>query len=176
MNFYTRRFNLYLLMLLAVASGGCGTFGKKSPEKVAVIRVHLEAPVSVPDKTQTVTLLRNNPVVVTIDADPILTEQNLLAAALIETPGGYAVKLQFDETGGWMIEQATASNLGKHLVIFGQWGEKVSEGRFLAIPLITGRNPTATLTFTPDADRDETQKLVDGLNTLAKLTHTPQKK
>jgi uncharacterized protein YceK len=176
MNFCPRRFNLYLTLLLAVTVSGCGTLMKKTPAKVSAVRIHMEAPVSVPGKTQTVTLLRNNPVVVTVDADPVLTEQNLVAAALMETPGGYAVRLQFDETGGWVLEQTTSSNPGKHLVIFGQWGEKAAEGRFLAIPLITGRNPTGILTFTPDASREEAQRFVDGLNNLSNLIHASKKK
>jgi hypothetical protein len=175
MNFCARRFNLYLMLLLAVTICGCGMFEKKPPKKISAIRIHLEAPVSVPGKTRTVNVLRSNPVIVTVDIDPLLTEQNLVAAQLIETPGGFAVRVQFDETGGWMLEQATAGNPGKHLVIFGQWGEKVSEGRFLAIPLITERNPTAMLSFTPDASREEIQQFVEGLNNVVKLMH-PQKK
>jgi hypothetical protein len=176
MNFCARRFNLYLTLLLAVAVCGCGTFKKKPPEKISAVRVHMEAPVGVQGETRTVTVLRSNPVVVTVDINPILTEQNLIRADLVETPGGFAVKLQFDGTGGWMLEQATAGNPGKHLVIFGQWGEKVADGRFLAIPLITGRNSTAVLLFTPDASREEAQRFVDGLNEVSKLMHTPQKK
>ena len=176
MNFCARRFNLYLTLLLAVVICGCGTFGKKKPDKISAVRIHLEAPVGVPGQTRTVNVLRSNPVVVTVDTNPILTEQNLIGAELVETPGGFAVKLQFDETGGWMLEQSTAGNPGKHLVIFGQWGEKVTEGRFLAIPLITGRNNTAVLSFTPDASREEAQRFVDGLNEVCKLMHPSQKK
>jgi hypothetical protein len=176
MNFCARRFNLYLTLLLAVVICGCGTFKKKPPEKVSAVRVHLEAPVSVPGKTRTVTVLRDTPVIVTVDIDPILTEQSLISAGLVETPGGFAVRLQFSETGGWMLEQATAGNPGKHLVIFGQWGEKMSEGRFLAIPLITARNPTGLLSFTPDASREEVQQFVDGLNNVVRLMHPAQKK
>ncbi|HTB84281.1 MAG TPA: hypothetical protein VK742_11555 [Candidatus Sulfotelmatobacter sp.] len=176
MNFCARRFNLYLILLLAVVICGCGTFQKKKPIKTSAIRVHVEAPVGVPGQTRTVRVLRSNPLIVTVDVNPILTEQNLLAAGLVETPGGYAVKLQFDETGGWMLEQATASNPGKHLVVFGQWGEKTTEGRFLAIPLITGRNSSGVLSFTPDCSREEAQRFVEGLNEVSKLMHQPEKK
>ncbi len=45
--------------------------------------------------------------------------------ALLDTPdGGFAVEVKFDETGGWTLEEYTAANPGKHLAIFGQWGDK----------------------------------------------------
>lgn len=162
--------------MLVVAVCGCSTFKKKKPEKAGAIRIHTESPVSVPGKTQTIGLLRSMPLAVTVDDEPILTEANLLAAALVDTPGGFAVEVRFDETGGWMLEQATARNPGKHLVIFGQWGETVSKGRWLAAPIIKQRISGATLSFTPDAEREEMQEWVDGLNNLTRLMRTPQKK
>ncbi len=177
MNFYARRFNLYLVLLLALPWCGCATFHKKkAPEKTGAIRLHIESPMSLPEKTITITLLRSSPVVVTVETEPMLTEASLLAAALVETPGGFAVHLKFDETAGWMLEQATARNPGKHLVIFGQWGETKADGRFIAAPVINHRIADATVTFTPDASREEAQQMVDGLNNLAKILHTPQKK
>lgn len=180
MNFYTRRFNLYLAFVLIVPLCGCMFFknelGKKKAEKTSAVRIHLESPVSVPGKTRTVSLLRSAPVAVTIDEEPVLTEVNLLAAELIDTYGSYAVHLRFDETGGWALEQSTAGNPGKHLVIFGQWGETNTQGRFLAAPIISRRIAGGELTFSPDASREETQQFVDGLNNLARILHTPQKK
>lgn len=180
MNFYARRFNLYLAFVLILPLAGCTFFkdelGKKKAEKAGAIRIHLEAPVSVPGKTRKVSVLRSTPLAVTIDEDPVLTEANLLAATIVETQGSYAVRVRFDETGGWALEQATAGNPGKHLVIFGQWGETTVEGRFLAAPLIGRRIAGGELTFTPDASREEAQQLVDGLNNLARILHTPQKK
>jgi hypothetical protein len=66
------------------------------------------------------------------------------------------------------LEQFTAGNPGKHLVIFGQWGKTVADGRWLAAPLITRRIPDGVLAFTPDASRAEADQLVLGLNPKAK--------
>lgn len=176
MSFYARRFNLYLALFLLLPLCGCSWVQKKQKEKAAAVRIHTEARVSVPGMTQTVALFRSTPVEVTVDVEPVLTEASVLAAQLMETQGGFAVRVRFDETGGWALDQATARNPGKHLVIFGQWGEKASEGRFLAAPLITQRNGSAEISFTPDASREEMQEFVDGLNNLARLMHTPQKK
>ena len=172
MNFYVRRFNLYLLlMLVAFLAGGC-LWTKKKIEKVGAIRIHIESPVSVPGKTETIRLLRSQPVEVVVDEDPTVTEQNILAATLLETPGGFSIRVKFDETGSWMLEQATAGNPGKHLAIFAQWGETIAEGRWLAAPVITRRVADGVITFTPDASREEALKLVEGLNHTAKLLNT----
>lgn len=174
MNFYVRRFNLYLLlMLVACTDGGCA-WSKKKIDKVGAIRVHIESVVTLPDKTEPIKLPRSEPIVINIDEDPIVTERNLIAATLLETPGGFSLRVKFDETGSWMIEQATAGNPGKHLVIFAQWGNTLTEGRWLAAPVITRRIADGVITFTPDASREETLKLVEGLNHTAKLLNTKQ--
>jgi hypothetical protein len=80
--------------------------------------------------------------------------------------------VKFDETGSWMLEQATASTPGKHLIIFGQWGETVAETRWLAAPLISRRIGDGVITFTPDASREESQRFVEGLNHTAKKLNT----
>ena len=171
MNFYARRFNLYLLAVCVAVAGGCASH-KKKEEKVAGIRIHVESPVTLPEKYRTITVLRSQPVSVTVVEDPALTEANLIGAKLIETPGGFGVRVQFDETGAWMLEQATAGNPGKHLAVFGQWGDKLADGRWLAAPLITRRIADGSLTFTPDASREEIEKFVEGLNNTAKLIHS----
>ena len=67
-----------------------------------------------------------------------------------------------------MLEQYSAANPGKHFAIFGQWGEKLADGRWLAAPLITHRIADGMLSFTPDMSREEADRLVLGLNNVAK--------
>jgi len=168
MSFYARRFNLYLLLAAALALvSGCATFHKKD-QQVAALRIHIESAASAPGVTQTISVLRADPVMVNIVTEPILTEANIVAAKLMADPGGFAVELKFDETGGWTLEQYSAANPGKHLAIFGQWGDKLANGRWLAAPSIAGRMAGGTLVFTPDASRDEAEQLVKGLNVVAK--------
>ena len=89
------------------------------------------------------------------------------AAKVIDTPGGFAIEIQFDETGTWLLEQYSAANPGGHFVIFGQWGDKLVNGRWLAAPLITHRIANGVLAFTPDCSREEADQLVLGLNNVA---------
>jgi hypothetical protein len=166
----TRQFNVYFALAAACALL-CGCQTDKNDEKVSVLRVHLEVgAVNAGEMgtAQTVSVLRADPVDVTIARDPILTEANVVAARVINVPGGFAVEIRFDETGTWVLEQNTAGNPGRHLVIFGQWGDQLTDGRWLAAPLITHRIGDGVLAFTPDASREEADRLVLGLNNVAK--------
>ncbi len=168
MNFSARRFNLYLLLLVSggLLAAGCAT-GKKSDKQTAALRVHLQSTESI-SASQTVTVLRSQPMLVPIVMDPILTESHVASASLLETPGGFAVEIQFNQTGTWMLEQYTGANPGKHLAIFGQWSDKLVDGRWLAAPVISHRIANGLLSFTPDASREEAGQFVKGLNNVAK--------
>lgn len=168
MNFSAGRFNLYLWILATglLLAAGCKT-GKDSDSQKAALRVHLQSTESI-SSGETVTVLRSQPMLVPIVADPILTESHVASARLVETPGGFAVEIQFNQTGMWMLEQYTGANPGKHLAIFGQWSDKVKDGRWLAAPVISRRIANGLLSFTPDASREEVEQFVKGLNNVAK--------
>jgi preprotein translocase subunit SecD len=163
-----RQFNIYFALAAAFALlCGCQT-GKNDKQKVVgALRVHIETSPGPEGTSQTISVLRSDPVLVTIATMPILTEANIVAARIVDSPGGFAIEIQFDETGAWTLEQYSASNPGKHFAIFGQWGDKLANGRWLAAPLITRRIANGVLVFTPDASREEAGQLVLGLNNAA---------
>jgi hypothetical protein len=166
MNFYALRFNLYLLTLAGLFLTGCQT--DKDSKHLATIRVHLENKAQLAGSGKTVSVLRAEPVLVTINEEPILTEANVQMASLLQTPAGYSILVQFDETGTWTLEQYSSAYEGKHLVIFSQWSEKTGDSRWLAAPLITHRIANGQLSFTPDASLEECTNIVTGLNHMAK--------
>jgi preprotein translocase subunit SecD len=170
MVFWTRRFNLYLALIAVLGLfSGCHSFGHKEPD--AALRVHIQTNPDGLDTSQstsqTVSVLRSDPVAVTIARNPVLTEANIVAATVKDTPGGFAIVIQFDENGTWTLEQFSAANPGGHFAIFGQWGGKLINGRWLAAPLITHRIADGVLSFTPDATRAEADQLVLGLTHVA---------
>jgi len=168
MNFYTRRFNIILqFIVILILAVGCVT-GKKADKNLGVLRLYIESAGNVLDSSRDVSVLRSEPLLVTIAAQPVLTEANIVAAKLLENDGGFAVEVKFDEVGGRMLEQYASSNPGKHFVVFGQWDEKKKDGRWLAAPLISHRIADNTLVFSPDASRAEASLLVEGLNRTAK--------
>jgi preprotein translocase subunit SecD len=177
MKVYTARFNLFLALAILLATlCGCSTVSSwfKRDQPAAAMRIHIEL---APDSTagpqaQTVTLLRADPVQVTIDKEAILTEANLIAVRLISTPEAPALEVRFDENGTWILEQYSASNPGRHFVIYGQWGKKLKDGRWIAAPIITQRINDGILSFTPDMSRDEANQFVLGLSNVAKAFQT----
>ena len=161
------RFNVYFVLAAAtVLLCGCQT--DKPAKKTGALRVYIETNPGLEGTSQTITLLRSDPVVLTIAPEPILTEASIIAAKVIETPGGFAIEVRFDEMGATTLEQFTAANPGRHLAIYGEWGGKPVTVRWLAAPLITHRIGDGVLAFTPDASRDEADELVLGLNNVAK--------
>jgi preprotein translocase subunit SecD len=170
-----RRFNVFFALAAAlVLLGGCQTATPlKDP---GALRIHIETEPGPDGTSQSVTVLRADPVVVTIAPGPILTEANLIAAKIIEAPGGFAIEVRFDEISASSLEQYTAANPGRHLVIYGHWGKTPAEGRWLATPIITQRIGNGILSFTPDCSREEADQLVLGLNNVAAQIHKGQLK
>jgi len=166
MKVYARYFNIILTLAAALALFcGCKTHWHK--ELVAALRVHIQTNPNAMGTTQTISVVRSDPALVTIAHDPILTEANIAAARVMDTPGGFDIEIQFDENGTWLLEQYSAANPGGHFAIFGQWGDKLANGRWLAAPFITSRIANGVLAFTPDASRAEADQLVLGLNHVA---------
>jgi preprotein translocase subunit SecD len=169
MKVLARRFNIYLaLAVLLGLACGCQT-SKKT--QTAILRVHIEVSPDPAGTSQNISVLRSDPVLVTIKREPILTEANIVTAKVIDARGGFAIEIKFDENGTWLLEQYSAANPGSHFVIFGQWGEKISDGRWLANPVISRRISNGTLAFTADCEREEADQLVLGLNDAAKEAH-----
>jgi preprotein translocase subunit SecD len=162
-----RQFNIYFA-LAAMFALLCGCQTDKAPKDVAALRVHIETNPGPTGTSQNVSVLRSDPVQVTIANEPVLTEANIVAARVVDSTGGFAIEIQFDENGTWTLEQFSAANPGKHFAVFGLWGEKLVNGRWLAAPLITRHIADGLLAFTPDMSRTEADQLVLGLNNAAK--------
>lgn len=135
---------------------------------MALLRVHVESETSAAGSTRTISVLRSQPVAVNIATDPIFTEADVLAARLLDAPGGFSVEVKVEDAASWRLEQCTAINPGKHLAIFAQWGEQPADGRWLAAPLIVRRLAGGALVFTADASRAEMEPWVKALNEAAR--------
>ena len=178
MRVFVWRFNLFLALLAAAAPCGCGTTPHHQKEPVSTFRVYIQSPALGPG-TRNVSVLRSDPILITVSEDPILTEANVAKAKVFNAQGGFAIDVQFDETGGWMLEQYSAANPGKHFVIYAQWEGKdlkLTAGRWLAVPLISHRISNGILSFTPDMTLEEADKFVTGLNNVVKQNSKGQLK
>ena len=100
-----------------------------------------------------------------MDREPFLFENNITAAKVVEERGGFEIELQFDQKGTWLLEQYTTANKTRRVAVFAIFGES----RWLAAPLITRRVSDGKFTFSPDATREESERIVRGLNRVAWL-------
>src|SRR5438045_1754626 len=106
-----RYFNFYLaLMAVALLCASCKT--DKSAKVFSALRVHLQAP-QMSANSVTVSVIRSNPVLVTVARDPILTESDVYGARIIDAQGGFALQIGFNENAAMILEQYTAANSGK---------------------------------------------------------------
>jgi hypothetical protein len=163
------RFNIYLLFAFAaLLACGCSSTEKKKDTPLSTLRVHIEVIPSPMDFSINVPVYRAKPVMITVDKEPFLTELNVSSAKVVEVMGGFALQIEFNHSGNMLLEQYTAANPGRHLAVFSLFGKKKEESRWLGAPIIAHRISNGILIFTPDASRDEAERIAAGLNNYAK--------
>jgi len=173
MKFCVSRFNVNLVLALGVGLLTACHAIKESQKKEAVstFQVFIETRRD-PDRSQTVKVGRDQPISFSIEKAPFVSEKNVKEAKVIGEVGGFALQVQLDRPGSWLLEQYTTANHGKHLVIFSQFSappdETLNEGRWLAAPRITLNITNGLLSFTADVTRAEADHLALGLNHVAK--------
>ena len=164
-NMMSRRrvFNVFLFVAAAAFLTGCLSEESKRKREYSNIRIHVEADSS-GGSGSAVSIHRAQPIMINIEREPIIDEHNVVAAALVEQAGGtFAIQIKLDRRGSWILERTTVTHHGRHLAISSMWGPE----RWLAAPYIIGKNSTGTLIFTPDATREESERIVRGLNNTA---------
>ncbi len=173
--------NIYLCGSAACVLGllGCSTptasdfesREDKPDRQLSSLRLHLEASADPPARTTEVPILRARPVLITIESAPFVTEANVIGAEVVDEPGGFSIRVELDRQGRWALERATAGNMRRHIAIYSQFGPE----RWLAAPVIDHVISDGKLTFTPDATREESIRIVRGLKNLAKkMEHDPR--
>ncbi|MFO1497624.1 MAG: hypothetical protein U1G07_04395 [Verrucomicrobiota bacterium] len=156
-------FNIYLLTVLIAWSLGCQTSDeRKKGKEASTLRLFLEAHRDGNDSQSGVPIYRANPIRVNVEREPFLSETDLESASVVDLPGGFAIRAQFDGHGALILEGVTVAHKGAHIAVQSNFGES----RWLAAPLITRRISNGEFVFTPDATRDEADRVVRGLTNL----------
>jgi len=156
-----QRFNLYLLTAISlVLITGCATHKKK--DLTTTLRVHTEAKENT-TFTRKIKVFESSPVEMTVDESTLLTDAEVEKASIVEALGGFALVIQFDKRGQWLLDQHTSLNLGRHLAIFVQYGEKSEKASWIAAPILSHRIGDGALIFTPDVTREDAELIAKGL-------------
>jgi preprotein translocase subunit SecD len=176
----SRWFNSYFVAALGLAAllAGCQSEQHKRNKVYSTIRLHLEMNPESTGRSSAIQVDREHPVGLTIDKVPFLNETSVEKAKLVESAGGFSIQVQFDKEGGWLLEQYTSANRGRHMAIYSRFAmvadQNLNEGRWLAAPKISTALKDGVVTFTPDATREEAEKIVLGLNNFAnRVDHGP---
>jgi preprotein translocase subunit SecD len=158
-------FNLYLLLSFAVLlGGGCSSTKKERAMPLSTLRIHMEVSATPMDFSVAVPIYRAHPVTVVVNKDPFLTEAHVASAKVMQVLGGFDLRIEFDHSGALLLEQYTTANPGRHIAIFSQFGKTKEESRWLAAPAVGRRVTNGVLIFTPDASREEAERVALGLN------------
>jgi preprotein translocase subunit SecD len=165
------RFNLYLcvvLPLVAALAAGCQTEARKRKHQPGKLSIHIETHADGTNMSEPVPIYRQHPFMVTVEKEPILTELNVEGAKVEDVVGGFAIRVQFDQQGTWILEQHSIDSRGRRFAIYCEFGPGLKEKRWLAAPIISRRISDGVLVFTPDASREEADQLVLGLNNIGR--------
>jgi hypothetical protein len=156
------RFNSYLLLaLVALCGAGCKSMKKK---EATTLRLHQEVNADGGQRSSPVPVYRASPMYVNVEKEPFMNEEHVTKASVIDALGSFQIMVQFDRRGTWLLEQYTTAHRGRRIGIFSLFGE----ARWLAAPMMNKRISDGVLVFTPDASREEADRIVLGLNNVAK--------
>jgi hypothetical protein len=168
-------FNGFLALTIFTLLTGCmSSEERKRALQYSSLRIHVESDRGSADRSSAIAIHRANPIYLNIDREAVLDESNVAAAMVIDQPGGFSIEVKFDRRGSWILERTTVMNRGKHLAIFSDFGDHKPKlaisktARWLAAPEIIAKNSSGHLVFTPDATREEAERIVHGLNNVAK--------
>jgi hypothetical protein len=158
-------FNSYLIVALSCFAAGCKTTETAKLDKQAsTLRLHLEVNPDGTSYTVSVPIFRENPSLVSVYREPFINEGDVDEAAVVDVPGGgHQIKLQLNRHGTWILENVTTSYRGRRIVVESKFGQQ----RWLGAPIIQRRISNGIFSFTPDASREEAERIVRGLNNIA---------
>jgi hypothetical protein len=170
------RFNLYLCiaftLIFAVACSSPEEKKKKKEEKeVAFLDLHLEVNRDGSSDNEEVTINRSSPYTINVEKLAFVDSGDLDEAVVIDELGGFVIRLKFNWRGTQLLDGVTSINHNKRIAVFGRF----PDSRWLGSPIIHKRIANGVFSFTPDCSREEADRLVHGLNNVAKKTKKEDK-
>lgn len=182
-----KRINIYLTLALAlIFSTSCASDSKKDADKDkkpkkekkaqldkkgkerTFLRIHMTEKPDGTGRNSLVTVYRAQPIVISVHQSQFLDEANIEKAEVIDDVGGFAIKLQFDRRGTIQLGNISTAYKGKQIAIVAWFGDGPDKLRWLAAPYLTRPIENGTLIFSPDATREEAERICLGLNNTAK--------
>jgi hypothetical protein len=160
--------NFYLLLPagLAILGAGCQSSVESAyREESSTLRLHLEVNSDALGRSAPVPIFRENPILVNVELESFLDEAHVALASVQEDRGGFVIRIQFDSIATSILNATTIANPGRRIAVASQFPGM----RWLAAPVIQRRISDGVFTFTPDATREEAERIVRGINNTINL-------
>ncbi len=160
------RFNIYLWLAAGLLmTAGCKTDKDKKDKKhpLSTLELHLEVGQDNAGDNEMVPILRGHPIYVNVAKEPFLDSADLTEANVVDDMGGFEIRLKFNWRGTQLLQSASTANKGSHIAVFCVFGP----ARWLAAPVVRKQISDGVFSFTPDATREEAERIVKGLNNAA---------
>ncbi|EEF58335.1 hypothetical protein [Pedosphaera parvula] len=159
------RFNIYLLSTAALLLiCGCQSPDKARKKQVTQISFHLETNQDGTDHNESVPVYRENPIYVNVEKKAFIDEGSIDQAKLVDDMGGFSIQLKLNWEGTQLLQGVSTGNRGKRVAILAVFGKSP---RWLGAPVMNKSIADGVFTFTPDASREEAERIVRGLNNLS---------
>jgi hypothetical protein len=165
-------FNLFLgLMVWVGLAAGCASGSKeKAPEgdqkadkQASTLRLHMETESSGMD-TGKIKIKRTPPsVTLNVEKNAFADEGYLEEARVLDGMAGPILYLKFNTQGALRLQMWTVARPGRRVAVWSKW----TEGRWLGAPQINKPIEDGLLVFSPDATREELERIARGLNNVA---------
>ncbi|MBT5928400.1 MAG: hypothetical protein HOH33_17495 [Verrucomicrobia bacterium] len=142
---------------------GCQTGERSKDKKYSLMNFHLEATPDGTGRTGYVPIYRASPIQIGVYNEAFLDVGYITQASVVEAIGGFSIRIQFDEIGSKRLQTITTTSRGRRIAIHSNF----DDSRWLAAPMIDRTVTDGVLIFTPDATREEADRIVVGINNVA---------
>jgi preprotein translocase subunit SecD len=137
---------------------------KKADKEQTLISLHLEVNPDGSPRNTPVPIYRARPQMINVMLQPFLTNDDIESANVVDLDGGFGIQLKMTKHGTQVLEMFTGRYRGKRMAVNCAFPEL----RWLAAPRIVQTIKDGSFVFTPDATREESERIVRGINNVAK--------
>ena len=163
-----RSFNGFLALVFLALAMGCHTAepkpnsDRRQRKELSTLRFCLEMAPDGTDRVKIISVIRSTPIPIGVATTPVLNENDIESAAVVEAQGVFGIRVKLNARGTRILEMVSGSYPGQRLAILSQFGPE----RWLAAPKMNHLISDGIIEFTPDASREEADRIVRGLNNL----------
>ncbi len=142
---------------------GCASTLEREEASYSSLRVYVGVSPDQTGRFQMAPIYGRSEIRIAVSLEPFLDEGSVEEARVVAAPGGFQLRVQFDRRGQGLLENMTERFRGRHLAILSHF----PEARWLGAPFVKEPIRDGVLFFTPDATREEAERIAQGLNRVA---------